>query len=183
MNKLLSCLVLTLGMATSALADGIPVVPIAPVAPPVETYSYPRHIYRDGNYFFCPYADYDPYCKLPSDSSWALYGSPWRQRPPVISVPVPNSLNAPHVPFAAYARPPGTAVAEPEGSVDESRERVIRMGEEHCSCPTRPSRSDALMPRSLGLFALPFRRIERDSASGRTHVAGTSIGGAPSHLF
>ena len=134
MNKLLqaSCLVLALGTA-SALADGIPVVPIAPVAP-VETYSYPRHIYRDGNYFFCPYADYDPYCRLPNDYSWALYGPPWRQRPPVISVPVLNSLTAPHVPFAAHGRPPGTAAPlEPEGSVDESRERVIQMGEEHCS--------------------------------------------------
>ena len=115
------------------MADGIPVVPIAPVAPPVETYSYPRHIYRDGNYFFCPYADYDPYCSLPSDPSWALYGPPWQQRPPVISVPVPNSLNAPHVPFAAYGRPPDDPPLEPQGSMDESRERVIRMGEEHCS--------------------------------------------------
>jgi hypothetical protein len=118
-----------------ALADGIPVVPLPRLPPPpVEVYSYPRHIYRDGNYFFCPDADYDPYCRLPDDYSWALYGPPWERHPPIISRPVPNSLNAPHVPFAAYARPPGTPpVIDPQPeSIDESRERVIQMGEEHC---------------------------------------------------
>ena len=127
MNKLLqaSCLVLALGTA-SALADGLRIVPIAPVAPPVETYSYPRHIYRDGNYFFCPSADYDPWCKLPSDYSWALYGPPWRQRPPVVSRPVPTDTG-PHAPFAETVTPPIVAP-----SMEESRARVIQMGEEHC---------------------------------------------------
>lgn len=123
-----------------ALADGFPIEPPLPIPVQVPYIDGgPRHIVRDGNVFFCPYPEYDPYCMLPNDYSWNLYGPPWRQRPPVISVPVQNSLNGPHVPFAAYARPPGTAVPPPvadpleaQGSVDESRDRVIRMGEEHC---------------------------------------------------
>jgi len=119
----------------------------------VTAQAQPRHIYRDGQYFFCPSPDYDPYCRMPNDYSWALYGPPWRQPPPVISQPVPNSLNAPHVPFAAYGQraqyaPPidlGSAVNRaiknalrprhrkpPEMSMEEEREYIIRQGEEHC---------------------------------------------------
>lgn len=131
---------------TLALADGFPIVPLPlPLSlVPYVVSSSPRHIYRDGQYFFCPYPGYDLYCQLPSDPSWALYGPPWRQRPPVVSVPVLNSLlrdAPPHVPFALHGRllgpPPAPppvihAPQQPQGSVDESRERVIQMGEEHC---------------------------------------------------
>ncbi len=107
---------------TLAWGDGIPIVPL-PLPPPPAPYVVdggPRHIYRDGQYFFCPYPDYDPYCRMPNDYSWALYGPPGRQRPPVISVPVPNSLlrNAP---------------PQQELSVEQSREDVIRRGQEHCN--------------------------------------------------
>ena len=126
---------------TFALADGMIGPPVLPPLPQVEIYTYPRHIYRDGNYFFCPYADYDPYCRMPNDHSWALYGPPWRQRPPVVSVPVVTTvLPNEHVPFAETATPtfaPPHARAQvpvdpPQESMDDSRDRVIQLGEEHC---------------------------------------------------
>lgn len=117
---------LTAANAVTAQADGIPIVPLPP---PVEVYSYPRHIYRDGNYFFCPSADYDPYCRMPNDYSWAQVGPPWRHHPPVISQPVPMTM-APHRPFAETVTPP--TANQPQEPMDDSRERVIQMGEEHC---------------------------------------------------
>lgn len=99
---------------------------------PVLAQAQPRHIYRDGNYFFCPYPGYDPYCQLPNDYSWALYGPPWQQRPPVVSVPVLNSLLRNTLPPVVVRPPPVSAPPEPRQNMDESRERVIRLGEEHC---------------------------------------------------
>lgn len=116
---------------TLALADGFPIEPPLPVQVQVPYFDGgPRHIVRDGNVFFCPYPEFDPYCMLPNDYSWNLYGPPWRQRPPVISVPVLNSLlrQSPVRPLP----PPVADPLEAQGSVDESRERVIQMGEEHC---------------------------------------------------
>jgi hypothetical protein len=95
----------------------------------------PRHIYRDGNYFFCPSPDYDPYCRMPNDYSVALH-PPLRPGPPE-----PRPAPPIYVPSPGYVSPPGLRTARPvlpleapsaPLTMDEDRERVIRLGEEHC---------------------------------------------------
>ena len=68
---------------------------------PTFAAAQPRHIYRDGNYFFCPNPDFDPYCSLPNDYSAALYPRPGigppegRPGPPVMVMPgLPPGLAA-----------------------------------------------------------------------------------------
>lgn len=117
----------------------------------------PRHIYRDGQYFFCPSPDYDPCCRLPNDYSVALNTPPPSQwRPPEYRpglptlVPVQGRLG-PDLGAAAerairnalrprYRKPPELTqpapnldpAAPPQTSMEEEREYIIRQGEEHC---------------------------------------------------
>jgi hypothetical protein len=105
----------------------------------------PRTIYRDGNYFFCPHPNFDPYCRLENDYSWALYGPPWRNLPngipppsrpgPAVLVPLlldkalRNAMRPRNVP----PPPPRYPVAPPpQMSMEQEREFIIRQGEEHC---------------------------------------------------
>jgi hypothetical protein len=122
--KLPTIIIAGLLTASSAYADGM-IYPPAPVPVPQlewhQPLTFPRHITRNGEPFFCPYAEYDPWCTQPNDYSWNLEGPPWNRRP---------SGEPPHVPFAATTRwPPGWS---PERAMQESRERVIEMGEAHC---------------------------------------------------
>jgi hypothetical protein len=105
-------------------------------------YAQPRHIYRDGNYFFCPDPGFDPYCALPNDYSAALHHQPSFDVPPE-GRPGPPVLLAPGLPPALgeladrairnalrprYQAPP----APPRLSMEQEREAIIRQGEEHC---------------------------------------------------
>jgi hypothetical protein len=106
-------------------------------------HAQPRHIYRDGNYFFCPYPDFDPWCREPNDYSVPLHPQPYYGPAPVQSQPGPPVLLAPGLPPALGAladrairnalRPRHQAPpAPPQMSMQEEREAIIRQGEEHC---------------------------------------------------
>lgn len=118
-------------------------------------HAQPRHIYRDGNYFFCPDPDFDPYCRLPND-----YGRPrdvpspipeGRPGPPVLVVPgLPPALAAeadrairnamrpryrppePPQPAPNVARSAPPPPPPPQMSMEESRADVVRRGQAHC---------------------------------------------------
>lgn len=92
---------LLLAGAYSAKADGMIQQP-RPVPYQQQWNGVPYHIYRDGNYFFCPTPDYDPYCQLPDDYSWALYGRPVEAQP------------------------------RQDFGMEAERERLIRQGEAYC---------------------------------------------------
>ena len=120
---------------TLALADGM-IVP--PPVPPIQAQYAPRHIYRDGQYFFCPYPEFDPYCMLPNDYSAALHPRPGigppegRPGPPVLVMPgLPPGLAA-HANRAIQNALRPRNSAPPELSMEQDRERVISQGEEHC---------------------------------------------------
>jgi hypothetical protein len=125
------------------------------------------HIYRDGNYFFCPHPNFHPYCKLPNDYSWALNGPPWRRNPPVSqtldhvrsALRTPPSQLMPHqqvappiyIPAPGYVLPPSMQArrsARPSPlSMEQSRERVIEMGEAHCKAFPQDSICHRLPPQ------------------------------------
>jgi hypothetical protein len=129
----------------------------------------PRHIYRDGQYFFCPYPDYDPYCRMPSDYSRALQGPPWNRdprTPSVLDPHVPFALRTPpsqwappqqrvappiYIPAPGYVLPPSMQARRsahpPPLSMEQSRERVIEMGEAHCRAFPQDSICHRLPPQ------------------------------------
>jgi hypothetical protein len=123
----------------------------------VTAQAQPRHIDRDGQYFFCPSPDYDPYCGEPNDYSAALHPAPSQWRPPEyrpgppVLMPAqgrfepdlgaaaerairnalrPRYRKPPELPQLAPNLPP--AAPPPAMSMEEEREYIIRQGEEHC---------------------------------------------------
>ncbi len=115
--------ILFLAMAM-ARADGMINPPVLVPTPQLEWHqplTFPRTIVRNGEYFLCPYAEYDPWCVEPNDYSWNLEGPPWSRRP---------SGEPPYVPFAATTRWPAGWNAERARAVE--REEIIRRGEAYC---------------------------------------------------
>ena len=115
----------------------------------------PRHIYRDGQYFFCPSPDFDPYCRLPNDYSAALHPRPdigppeGRPGPPVLVMPgLPPGLAA-HANRAIQNALRPRNSAPPELSMKQDRERVISQGEEHCRRWPNDSICHKLKPEPL----------------------------------
>lgn len=105
---------------------------------PALAQAQPRHIYRDGQYFFCPYPGFDRYCQMPNDYSVALHGPrpepiPFETRPgpavlavpPIVQRAIQNALRPRYVPPPQPAPPP-------QMSMEQEREYIIQQGEAHC---------------------------------------------------